>query len=198
MSKTVFISHEKLLKGFGIESRADGEWISDYVYDNASSFSKEYQAEHGPLPEAAEYAVQDAINDKVGLSIVKRELDAFASAIEDILNGVRPGAVENAKVYMPKGRVWGVKVTVGKPFLSAWYETIQGTGFGSGETLKMSEVNANTILSAASNVPDVYGRTSMERRLEGFFDRFDPDTGSYWDLMKIVEKALKPKRSRRR
>ncbi len=188
MSKSVFISAEKALKAFDLYD-SDDSWLQDYAAEATRGFCQENEVEGD-----AEYAVQDAIWDKVSSADFEKKLDTIANFIEQSLNHVRKGAVTDTKV-VAKGKRAGICVEIGKEFVSAAAEIFGGTGLvGDTYSKALKDVTANSIINAASIAPEVYGIRSFDRLKDSAFDRWEPDTGSWSALKKIADKASRKRR----
>ena len=192
-SRTVYISAEKAFKHFDI----DDEKLTFDSWEAASGFIREYNEGCDPddcLDEDAEERVREAIESRSGTSIFEKQLDTIADFIEQSLNHVNRDAVSGTKV-VARGRRAGIGVTITPAFVSAAAQIFGGTGL-TGDTYSSSlrGVTASAVMNAASTTSDVYGTRSFDRFLDSAFDRWEPDTGSYWELKKVAEK--KPRRRR--
>ena len=181
MSKTIHIGWEKAFKAFGIKDDDDDSLLR-YADGASSSFCREAGIDGD---EDACMRVNDAVWGNVQSAMFEKNLDTIADFIEESLNHVARGAIEDVKV-IPKGKRAGISVTLGKPFVGAAAQVFMGTGLA-GDWYK-GPATANAILNAAQIVPEVYGTRSFSRFRDSAFDRWEPNTGSYYDLKKIAAK----------
>ena len=192
--KTVFIPHEKILSYFGMESVAEGDWLQDYAAEATNQFMQDWSQDTGELErediEAAGEAVRDKIWENTGRSTVEHEIDAMARAIDDIPARASRDAVVNAHgVYA--GKRWGVEVDVGDGFARLYQEAVEGFGLPvGGERLRKKDIGPGAILTVVKLVPEVYGGVrDFKRQVADAFERFEPETGTHWELRKVADKA---------
>jgi hypothetical protein len=189
----IFIPMEQAEIALGLRSQ-EGEGIRDYSAEATHRFVEGWMDDHpewedrGDARMRIEDAVSEAVWERVSRAIAETQLEAIASGIEDLINRVRRGAIETAAVSPPT-RPWGIRAIVHTGFRGAWEETVGG--YDGAELDPDAPLNASTILGVAVMIPSVYGDTSMRRRVDRAFDRYEPETGSSYELNKIADAAAR-------
>jgi hypothetical protein len=201
---------EKLWGAIGIsDPQESDESAQDYAAEATSSFLKEWatnEMEEGQEPweliEAAEDAVREKVWDNVSGSVwrhIKNEIEsAIEAAAEQAMSATNsPGAIGKIEI----GKRGTFTIEIGKPFLKMWRAAVEGEGYAAwGGDEKLSDVSASRVLSVLDNIAEVYGGGDIARKYENSQrgDRFEPDTGSYSELAKVADKALKDSKRKKR
>jgi hypothetical protein len=195
MSKVLKIPVLDALEHRGVKSITDGEWLQDYAADNANSFLKEWASDAGvdEVPEEVQQAVEEAIWENIGRSAFGTEANALVNAVENLAEeSSRAVGVREAVLADFDEKRGMLKLTVSQDFLRIWRAATEGYGTVAWDpSLRMKDVTAKTVLSVLDDMAKVYDWWDIQRRIEASLERFEPDTGSHWQLKKIAEAAMR-------
>lgn len=205
MSKVLRIPLGQALEHLGIPSMTENEGLMDYAAEASDGFLKEWAAETEGMdeptegsvhvggywiPEEVQQAVQDKVWDNVGRSSFRTEMAAFVNALADLgVESARVVGVRDAIAVTEGGG--DVRFTISRDFMRIWKAATEGVGYSSWDPdLRLKDVTAKTVLHVLDSMTEVYGWSSIKRRMESDLERFEPDTGSYWELKKVAEAAM--------
>ncbi len=185
------------------------QWDSDdnpnlllYADEAAGGFVREYStsvAEEGQDPrDIAEVFQEDidmAVQQNVGRSMWERSGRAAENALEELAQNARVPLT--AKFDPKKGNLSAT--FDGKAMLRAWREEVKGQGYagwGGDEKVDFFDSDIKSLkrlIGILDSRAEVYGTARFKRLVSKDMDGFEPDTGSYSQLAKIADKAIKKK-----
>jgi len=194
-------SLDKVLETIGVKDPKDHEGYSDYSWDATRNFMREFIANEFSPEEVNRGDVEELIENDVREAIETNVMHSLAvktqRAIEDVLDRAAQSAGVSINVSFDRRGNVIVDISAAD-LLKIWRQEVEGMGYAAwGGDEKASDIKGvHQLINIFNLRTEVYGGTSMERYFEGEFDRWEPDTGSYWTLKKIAEKSLKRARKK--
>jgi len=189
--------HE-ILAQIGATDQSDWEAnpnMMDYADEAADGFvnswiETEFDEEEVPVDEIKD-AVSEAVNykvqDNVSHSIFLKMLSAVKYALDNALEHAKvPGGCEVDE----KRGTFTIEVD-SDAIVRAWAEETEGMGYTAwDDSLGADDIeSAKMLINILEHRASVYGYHDMKWNYDWYFDRFEPDTGSYMELAKVAREA---------
>ena len=189
-----------LLDAFGGTDQSDYDEntnLLNYTGEAANGFIKEWIESEFDLDEVDRNEIDNVIRDSVQqkidenvshsmfVKVLRSAEDALCSSLEQ---AHVPHEISNNE---QKGTL---TISVEQDaIVRAWAEKTEGMGFVAWDpTLTAKDIiSIVSLVSILDGRAEVYGYSPMKRTYDDDFDRFDPDTGTYYDLDKIARNAWK-------
>lgn len=170
-------------------SEAVGNFAREYVRDNVDSDSNFPSETLNELEYKVVEVVGPAIEDNVQSSMFKQVLHAAQTALDEALT--RAEVAHDIYVNTDKG-LFDIEVSR-VDIVRAWERATNGQGYVAwDDTLTADDISGiDGLLSILRDLDEVYGRGDMAKTYRYQMDGFEPDTGNYSKLCKIVDPQWK-------
>jgi hypothetical protein len=178
---------------FGYKPVYDGEWLSDHAWEAARYFVKEWAEDNDyDLDPETEEQVRDEVVQRIEQHVND---SAFKAEAEFQVGLIQEWADEQVDKWSPTmDPVEDVRLEGGEIVIVITRAINQvdakDVGDDSPNPRAWLECDAGDVirlLQRASDFPDY----RITQRHDGAFDRWQPDTGDYYELAKVAEQALK-------
>ena len=188
-------------KNLGISDPYNDESLSEYVWESASGFLREWCKNNDIEPEDVPDDVRNTIEEEINSNVTG---DLWHHTNDTLLGAIERSAEESMRMARAEGAILDINIdqknhpgtldiTIGEPFLKLWCDEVEGIGmavWGEDESLRDIK-SCNSIINILDHHAEVYGTKNIKRRfIDDLGDGWEPDTGSFWQLAQIAVKSL--------